>query len=499
MGEPRSRSALGERARRALALALVLLTSLVGCAMNPVSGMPQVVLMSEAQEIQMGKDAAPEIAATMGLYQDDELQRYIETVGKRMAALSERPQLPWQFHVIDDSAVNAFAVPGGFIYVTRGILANMGSEAELASVVGHEIGHVTARHSVSQITRQEFANIGLGLGMIGLAVMGGGQMGSLLGQAVGSGVQVLFLKYSRDDETQADDLGLRYMSSAGYAPTEMPHVFHTLARQSQETPENARVPEWQSTHPAPENREQRIESEIEKLPPGQREGRVDTAAFMAKVNGIVYGPDPRAGYFDASNVFHHPGMAFRMKFPKGWKTQNLPSSVVGVSEEEDAAIQLVMAKEKNVDSAASAFFANRGIQRGSLDEHPLNGLSAISANFSAATQQGTLRGRTAFVELGDNVFQLIGFAPQDSYLRQEKALANALASFSRETDSRALNVKPWRVEVVTPVRSMTIEEFAQAFPGPIDAHELAILNQVPDGGRYEAGRAVKRVVGEKLP
>ena len=486
-------------AERALALLLALLVSISGCAMNPVSGMPQVVLMSEAQEIQMGKDAAPEIAATMGLYQDDELQRYVETIGKRMAALSERPQLPWQFHVIDDSAVNAFAVPGGFIYITRGILANMGSEAELASVVGHEIGHVTARHSVAQITRQQFANIGLGLGMIGLAVMGAGQMGSLLGQAVGSGVQVLFLKYSRDDETQADDLGLRYMSSAGYAPDQMPHVFHTLARQSEETPENARVPEWQSTHPAPENREQRIESEIQKLTPAQREGRVDAAPFLAKVNGIVYGPDPRAGYFDASNVFHHPGMAFRMKFPKGWKTQNLPTAVVGVSEDQDAAIQLVMAKEKNVDSAASAFFSNRGIQRGALDERPLNGLSAISANFSAATQQGTLRGRTAFVELGDNVFQLIGFAPQDSFLSQEKALDNALSSFARETDPNALSVKPWRVEIVTPVRSMTVEEFSQAFPGPVDAKELAIMNQVPDGGRYEAGKAVKRVVGQKLP
>ena len=497
VAERGSRFLLRERAR--LAIGLVLLESMAGCAMNPVSGMPQVVLMSEADEIKMGQDSAPEIAASMGLYQDDELQRYVESVGKRMAALSERPQLPWQFHVIDDSAVNAFAVPGGFIYITRGILANMQNEAELASVVGHEIGHVTARHSVAQITRQEFANIGLGIGMVGLAVMGAGQMGSMLGQAVGSGVQVLFLKYSRDDETQADGLGLRYMSAAGYAPDEMPNVFHTLARQSQETPQKTRVPEWQSTHPAPENREQRIQSEIEKLPPAQREGRVDAANYLAKVNGIIYGPDPRAGYFDDNNVFHHPGMAFRMKFPKGWKTQNQPTSVVGVSPEQDAAIQLVMAKEKNLDSAASAFFRNRGIQRGSLDEHELNGLSAVSANFSAATQQGTVRGRTSFVELGDNVFQLIGFAPQNSYLSQEKALANAIASFGRETDPAALSVKPWRVEIVTPVRSMTVAEFAQAFPGPVDANELAIMNQVEKGGHYEAGKAVKRIVGQALP
>lgn len=497
MAERAPRLAVASRFRRAVALAL--LASLAACATNPVTGMPQVVLMSEAQEIEMGKEAAPQIAATMGIYEDDELQRYVEGVGLRMAALSERPHLPWQFRVIDDSAVNAFAVPGGFVYVTRGILANMGSEAELASVLGHEIGHVTARHSVSQMTRAQFANIGLGIGMIGLAVIGAGQAGQLLGQMVGSGVQLLFLKYSRDDETQSDDLGLRYMSAAGYAPTEMPRVFHTLARQMTLSPEGARVPEWQSTHPAPENREGRIRGEIEKLPPGSREGRVDAAPFLAQVDGIVYGADPRAGFFDDANVFHHPDLGFRVRFPKGWETHNLPMVVAAASPEQDAVVQLGVAKGQDIDAAASAFFAKQGIQRGALDEAPINGLTALRASFSAATQQGTVRGRTAFVQLDKHVYQLIGYTSQQSYLANEKLLAGAVESFAKETDPRVLGVKPWRIEVVTPARAMTIAEFAQAFPGPAKAEELAILNQIEDGGRYAAGVAAKRVVGQALP
>ena len=480
-------------------VALLSLLVLADCATNPVTGRPEVVLLSEAQEIQMGKEAAPQIAASMGIYQDDELQRYVEAIGKRMAAASERPHLPWEFHVIDDSAINAFAVPGGFIYVTRGILATMNSEAELASVLGHEIGHVTARHSVSQMTRAQFANIGLGVGMIGLAVVGAGQAGQMLGQMVGSGVQLLFLKYSRDDETQSDDLGLRYMSASGYAPSEMPHVFHTLARQSTEAQEGARVPEWQSTHPAPENREGRIMGEIAKLPPAQREGRVDAAPFMAQIDGIVYGADPRSGFFDDANVFHHPELGFRVRLPKGWKTQNLPQAVVGVSPDQDAALQIMMAREKDVDSAASAFFAKEGIQRGSFDDSAVNGLTAVSASFSAATQQGTVRGRTAFIEHGKHVYQLVGFAPQQSYLAQEKAIAGAIASFQRETDPKALAVKPARIQLVTPGRDLSIEEFAKTYPGPASAKELAIMNQIESGGTYKAGVQVKRVIGEKLP
>src|SRR5947207_90000 len=230
-----------------------------GCAVNPATGSRQLMLVSESQEIALGRDYDQQVAASIGVYPDSELQRYIQQFGARLAASSERPNLPWSFRVVDDPVVNAFALPGGFIYVTRGILAHLNSEAELAGVVGHEIGHVTARHSASQMSKQQLAQIGLAVGSIASP-----EFGRYAGVA-SAGLGVLFLKFSRDDESQADHLGLRYMRRAAYDPREMPHVFEMLTRVSEAQP-GGRVPEWLATHPNPENRRERIEQEIAALP-----------------------------------------------------------------------------------------------------------------------------------------------------------------------------------------------------------------------------------------
>ena len=177
-----------------------------GCAVNPATGQHQLSFISEQQEIQMGQQSDPEIVASMGLVPDQQVQSYVQQLGKRLAAASERPDLPWTFRVIDDPTVNAFAVPGGYVYVTRGLLTHITSEAQLAGVIGHEIGHVTARHSVNDMSKQQLAQIGLGVGMIVSPTL------AALGNLAASGMQVLFLKYSRDHENQADELGVRYMT-----------------------------------------------------------------------------------------------------------------------------------------------------------------------------------------------------------------------------------------------------------------------------------------------
>jgi predicted Zn-dependent protease len=179
--------------------------ALAGCAVNPATGSRELSLVSESQEIQMGREADPAITAQMGgLYADSSLQRFVRQVGLSMSATSERPTLPWSFKLLDDNLINAFALPGGFIYITRGILGYMNSEAELAAVLGHEIGHVTARHSASQITRAQLATIGLGVGSIFSETVRD------FGGVASTGLQLLFLKYGRDDERQADELGFRY-------------------------------------------------------------------------------------------------------------------------------------------------------------------------------------------------------------------------------------------------------------------------------------------------
>src|SRR5690606_26348731 len=192
------------------------------CSVNPATGERQLSLISEQQEIAIGGEAAGQVAQQIGLVEHEALQRYVEDVGRRLAAVSERPDLPWQFRVVDDPTPNAFALPGGYIFVTRGLATLLTTEAQLAAVLGHEIGHVTARHSVAQMSRAQLAQLGLGLGMVLSPDIA--QLGDLLG----SGLQLLFLKYGRDDERQSDELGFRYMLETGYDVEQVDDVFRAL-------------------------------------------------------------------------------------------------------------------------------------------------------------------------------------------------------------------------------------------------------------------------------
>ena len=184
-----------------------LAVTLGACATNPVTGKRELSLLSEAQEIQIGQAQDAQVRKEMGVYADRELQQYVSDIGLRLAQMSERPTLPWHFTVVDVPAINAFALPGGYIYITRGIMPFLDNEAQLAGVIGHEIGHVTARHAAQQYSRSTGAELGLILGSI-LA-----PQTRPLAQLGQSGLGVLFLKYGRDDEVQADGLGVTYGSS----------------------------------------------------------------------------------------------------------------------------------------------------------------------------------------------------------------------------------------------------------------------------------------------
>ena len=201
--------------------------SVAACAVNPATGARELSFVGEGQEIAMGRQSDPGIVAQMGLYPDSSVQRYVSELGLRMAAVSERPDLPWTFRVLDDPTVNAFALPGGFVYITRGILTHLTSEAQLAGILGHEIGHVTARHSVTQMSRTQLAQIGLVVGMVFSETVR--EYGGLAAQGIG----LLSLSYGRDDELESDHLGLRYMTRLGYEPRELAGVMGMLARSSE--------------------------------------------------------------------------------------------------------------------------------------------------------------------------------------------------------------------------------------------------------------------------
>jgi len=462
-----------------------------GCTTVKATGERKINLVGEEQEIQMGRDADKQIVAAMGLYPDEGMQNYVKALGERLAATTERPNLPWTFRVVDDDAVNAFALPGGFVYVTRGILATLSSEAELAGVMGHEIGHVTAMHSVIRISETQLTQ--LGLGVAGAVAPG---LQSYLGLA-GAGLQLMFLKFSRDDEMQADELGVHYMVNVRQNPQELISVMRTLERVSSLSGGGA-VPEWSATHPTPAKREERLTEQIRALGAGaQSYAATDRSAYLRRLSGMVYGADPREGYSRGS-TFYHPQMRFRFVFPAGWKIINEKAAVVGLSPQQDAILQIGLSQEKSLDAAAKGLQAQEGIKTSGVSRAAVNGLPAWSGAFTAATEEGTLVGQAAFVEYGGRIYQLIGYSTQPKWSGYSAEVRKSLISFGELTDQQALSVQPMRLLIEPAAQRMTLQELQQRNPSPIPLEELALINQVEPNASLQQGQLVKRVTGQPV-
>lgn len=477
--------------RHRLVTGLAAAALLAGCARNPATGDRELMLVSESQEIQMGQQYDKEVIASIGLYPDPALQSYVQDLGARLAATSERPKLPWTFRVVDDHAVNAFALPGGFIYVTRGILAHMTSEAQLATVLGHEIGHVTARHTASQISKQQLATLGLAIGSIASSQIE--RYAGLAGQAL----SLLFLKFSRDNENQADELGVRYSTRANYDAREMARVMRLLDRVS--AAEGAgRLPEWLATHPNPGNRLEHINRLVTHAQQDFTGAIVNRAAYERRLDGIIFGMNPREGFFKGS-TFYHPDLRFQIAFPSGWKTFNGKQAVAAQSPQQDAVIELTLAEGSSADQAARAFLSTEGIQAGTVNRGSINGLTASEAPFAATTEGGTVRGTALFLEYGNSVFRLLAYSPAERWSAYQGMAQRALQSFSRVTDPAILSVQPQHLDVFTIDRRTTIAELAQQRPSPVPVARLALINQVEETTPLEPGRIVKWVVGQPLP
>jgi len=462
------------------------------CAVNPATGKRQLMLVSEGEEIQMGAQYDSQVVLSIGEYTDPALQDYIADLGRKLAATSERPNLAWTFRVVDDPSVNAFAIPGGHVYITRGILAHMTNEAELATVMGHEIGHVTARHTAQQMTQQQLAGLGLAIGSIASS-----RIAQYAGQA-SQALQVLFLKFSRDDESQADQLGIRYSSRATYDSREMIQVMQMLDKI--ETESGGKLPEWLATHPAPANRIAHINAILSATQTDFSHATVNRDGYERRIDGIMFGMNPREGFFKGTEFFH-PDLRFRMSFPSGWQVANTKQTVGAQSPQQDAIIEVKLAPGSSADAAARAFVAQQGIEGGTPTSSRVNGLTAASAAFAAASEQGTLRGNAVFVEYGTNVYRLLAYGTEATWANHQDAAQRALSSFRPLTDPAILNLQPQHVTLITLDRRTTIAELARQRPppAPVTAATLALINQVDQSTPLEPGQIVKWVVGQPLP
>ena len=461
---------------------------MTGCATNPVTGQRQLSLVSEGQEIQMGRDGAAQVEAQIGLVEDAALQQYVQRIGRSLAATSERPNLPWNFGVVNDPTPNAFALPGGFIYVTRGLLPLMENEAELATVIGHEIGHVTAKHSVTQMSNAQLAQIGLGLGSI-LAPGVADRVGGL----AGAGLQLLFLKYGRDDERQADELGFNYALANRYDVREMADVFVALGRTGEAAGQSP-IPTWAASHPSSGERVETARARAAALPANTGALNSNEAEFNTRLDNMIYGENPREGFF-RNGVFLHPDLKFQIAFPQGWQTQNTTQAVFAGSPQQDAVMQLTLA-QGTAAQAAQQFASQQGLQVLQSSQQNINGNPGAVVAFQATTQDGAVRGLVGFVTYGGSTYQVLGYSTAQRYGAYERTFANVIGSFNRLTDAAALNVQPRRLDTIRLDRAMTLSAFNQRYPSTIPMAELAIINQVEGASStLPSGSYAKRVTG----
>jgi predicted Zn-dependent protease len=395
--------------------------------------------------------------------------------------------LPWSFTVLDDPVVNAFALPGGPIFITRGIITNMNSEAELASVLGHEIGHVTARHSASQMSKQQLASMGLGVASVISPTAA--QFAGVAEQGLG----LLMLKYGRDDETQADKLGYRYMRTANWDPREAVKMFQMLQKTSG-TDKEGRPPTWMSTHPDPGDRAQRASARLKELANTNLDSmRRNREQFMRAVDGLSYGEDPRDGFFRGS-TFYQPDLALQITFPDGWQTANQPQVVAAREPEGKALVQVQAAKGANPGEAARAFFSNQGFSNVREVQVPTPGGPSVSAVFAAQTQQGVVEGETTFFTVKGRMYQVLTVAGQGSLQAVDGIHRKVIASAKEVTDPAILNIRAPQLKVVQLPRAMTAEEFYSQFPSVLPMDQVLLINGLESGAQLKQGDLVKQVV-----
>lgn len=464
------------------------------CAVNPVTGKKQVVLMSEAQEIAMGKDADPQIIQQYGLYEDKNLQDFINQKGKQMAAISHRPNLDYQFRIVDSDVLNAFAVPGGYVYFTRGIMAYFNNEAEFAGVLGHEIGHIAARHSVAQQRNAILGQVGLIAGMVLVPDL------AQFGEQASQGLGLLFLKFGRDAEREADNLGVEYSSKVGYDAQQMALFFNTLERKDAESGNS--LPEFLSTHPNPANRYQAVSKLAaewkQKL--NLSNPMENRNSYLKRIEGLVYGEDPRQGYVENS-IFYHPVLKFQFPIPQGWSYQNTPQMVQMAPKDGRAMMMMTLAPGKSLEEAAQGVLQQYHLQALETRQISVNGLRALAMVADQqpdqqGQQQATIRTLSYIIQYGDLNYLLIGVSRSTDFNAYTTTFSNSMDNFKELRDPAKLNKKPERVHIKTVSQAGSLQQALLQFKAPSKRlEELAVLNGMKLTDRVSPGMLIK-VIGE---
>jgi len=467
---------------------------------SPVTGSKRAYAYSWQQEVEIGNEVDSEIIAQFGLYDDPEVAEYFNEISSVILENSHmrREDTPEQFRnteftfrVLDSPVVNAFALPGGFVYVTRGLMAHLNNEAQLAVVIGHEIGHVAARHASQRGLQQAIGQaVVVGGAIIGEEFLGvsGESILNLSGQAA----QLIFLSYSRDHERESDRLGVEYAAMTGYDAEEGADFFTSLKRISEES--GGGIPTLLSSHPDPGEREKTIPEKAEEWrEKGYEQTILNKEEYLQLLDGMVYGENPRDG-FERDEQFYHPNMEFRFPVPAGWNLINQPSQVVMVSpEERGVSIFRIDNEAETARESVQNFLSNNEIETDNQGRAQSSGrYDAYEADFTVQQESQTLGVHLYSVEYNETVYTFLSYSAEDDFSEYRPIFRATATGFDRLTDPSILNISPVTIRITeTSAEEVFSRLLPDELPMNIEKEEVAILNQVDLNDAIPAGSLLK--------
>lgn len=485
----------GSRIGRAAMTALALVTALVGCTVNPTTGRQQFSLMSPQQEADTGQREFPRLAEQFGgAYQDPALAAYVERIGRQVLRTTRSAGQPYRFTVLNSDLPNAFALPGGYVTVTRGLLALMNDEAELAGVMAHEIAHVTARHSAERYSQATLAQLGAGL-------LGSVTGNTELAEIAGSGAQLYLLSYGRGQESEADAIGIRYLTAAGYDPYAMSSFLRQLGR---ETELSARIdgrssggglPAYLSSHPRTADRVQQA-SALAAQAPGQHSRR-DRDAYLAAIDGLLWGESGAGGFIDGA-VLSHPDEGFRWEAPQGFRLGHSGQRVIG-TDNAGSQITFDVVSPSGGNNSPRRYLTAEWARGGAFsDLQPLNvnGYQAATGMLRLNTSAGIRDARLIAIRSDQGrMSRLVFLTPPDRTARMEQDIRRSTYSFRPLSRAQRSAIRPRRIDIITVRRGDTVSALARRMAfDDLQVQRFLTLNGLEPGTPLQAGQKVKLIV-----
>ncbi len=465
-----------------------------GCAMNPVSGRPEMVLMSAAQEKEIGAEEAKKVEAQMGLLDDSPFRPYLDALGQRLAKESPRQDVTYEFHVADMAEPNAFALPGGYIYVTRGLLALVNAEDELAGVVGHEIGHVAARHTVQKISKQGPVAVVFGVAS-GLAGLVSPFVSNVIG-GVGDLTQgLLFSPYGRSQETEADRIGQDMAARAGWDPAGLAAFFTTLGREVDLMSKEPRKPSYFDSHPPTPERVEKTTAHARELTRAAREPlSASREAFLARLDGMVYGQRAASGVFD-KNSFLQPDMNFFMQFPEKWEHDNTPQKIAAVAPDKEAMV-IVGAVAKGNDPLEGARAAEKTTKARIVERTKTLTIGELPAAHAQVPADGRVELDITWIAHGGLIYQIVGIAPTKRFETLQAVFHAVAHSFRPLSPAERAGIKEKRIRLVKARAGETPDALAGRTQAAWKGNHIAVVNGLAAGQTFADGQVVKIAVEE---